>query len=68
MAEDWLWFPPVILYGKRRKAAWCILVGKQDLELRGHRTQEAWPVAHLRGRTEVFIVPGRGSVVSRGFC
>lgn len=43
-------------------------VEKQDLELRGHRTQEAWPVAHLRGRTEAFIAPGRGSVVSRGLC
>ena len=43
-------------------------VEKQDLELRGRRTQEAWPVARLRGRTEVFIAPGRGSVVSRGFC
>ena len=45
-----------------------VQVEKQDLELRGRRTQEAWPVARLRGRTEVFIAPGRGSVVSRGFC
>lgn len=36
-------------------------VEKQDLELRGHRTQGSpGPVAHLRGRTEVFIAPGRG--------
>ena len=36
--EDWLWFPPVILYGKRRKAAWCILVGKQDLDSKRGRS------------------------------
>lgn len=41
---------------------------KQDLELGGHRTQDAWPVARLRSRAEVFIATGRGSVVSRGLC